>query len=185
MMNRFSGKTQLSFIGTLNNLNNTGISAADFGSMTGSSGRNMNMNTGAPINFGQNNNGETNSATLGVNLNNQFGVKNRINFSYFLTQSGTDLTQNTFTNSFLPTGALISNKYTTSNTNTLNHNFYSALDLRIDSTSEMNVTGNLAIRDNDRYSTSSDSSSNVSNVLLNRNEQKETIAQLAIIMVLH
>ncbi|MFZ1457991.1 MAG: outer membrane beta-barrel protein [Saprospiraceae bacterium] len=172
MMNRFSGKTQLSFIGTLNNLNNTGISAADFGSMTGSSGRNMNMNTGAPINFGQNNNGETNSATLGVNLNNQFGVKNRINFSYFLTQSGTDLTQNTFTNSFLPTGALISNKYTTSNTNTLNHNFYSALDLRIDSTSEMNVTGNLAIRDNDRYSTSSDSSSNVSNVLLNRNEQK-------------
>ena len=172
MMNRFSGKTQLSFIGTLNNLNNTGISAADFGSMTGSSGRNMNMNTGAPINFGQNNNGETNSATLGVNLNNQFGVKNRINFSYFLTQSGTDLTQNTFTNSFLPTGALISNKYTTSNTNTLNHNFYSALDLRIDSTSEMNVTGNFAIRDNDRYSTSSDSSSNVSNVLLNRNEQK-------------
>ncbi|MBP6448284.1 MAG: TonB-dependent receptor [Saprospiraceae bacterium] len=172
MMNRFSGKTQLSFIGTLNNLNNTGISAADFGSMTGSSGRNMNMNTGAPINFGQNNNGETNSATLGVNLNNLFGVKNRINFSYFLTQSGTDLTQNTFTNSFLPTGALISNKYTTSNTNTLNHNFYSALDFRIDSTSEMNVTGNLAIRDNDRYSTSSDSSSNVSNVLLNRNEQK-------------
>lgn len=172
MMNRFSAKTQLSFIGTLNNLNNTGISAADFGSMTGSSGRNMNMNTGAPVNFGQNNNGETNSATLGLNLNNQFGVRNRVNFSYFLTQSGTDLIQNTFTNSFLPTGALISNKYTTSNTNGLNHNFYSALDLRIDSTSEMNVTGNLAIRDNDRYSTSSDSSSNVSNVILNRNEQK-------------
>ena len=171
MINRFAPKTQVSIIGTLNNLNNTGISAGDFGTMTGSSGRNMN-NTGAPVSFGPNNNGETNSATLGMNINNQFGKRNRVNFSYFLTQSETDLIQNSFTNSFLPTGALISNKFSKSNTDALNHNFYSSLDLRIDSTSEVNMTGNLAIRGNDRLSSSSDSTSNTTKVLLNRNAQK-------------
>ncbi len=171
MINRFGPKTQVSIIGTLNNLNNTGISAGDFGTMTGSSGRNMN-NTGAPVSFGPNNNGETNSATLGMNINNQFGKRNRVNFSYFLTQSETDLIQNSFTNSFLPTGALISNKFSKSNTDALNHNFYSSLDLRIDSTSEVNMTGNLAIRANDRLSSSSDSTSNTTKVLLNRNAQK-------------
>lgn len=171
MINRFGPKTQVSIIGTLNNLNNTGISAGDFGTMTGSSGRNMN-NTGAPVSFGPNNNGETNSATLGMNINNQFGIRNRVNFSYFLTQSETDLIQNSFTNSFLPTGALISNKFSKSNTDALNHNFYSSLDLRIDSTSEVNITGNLAIRGNDRLSSSSDSTSNTTKVLLNRNAQK-------------
>jgi len=171
MINRFGPKTQVSIIGTLNNLNNTGISAGDFGTMTGSNGRNMN-NTGAPVSFGPNNNGETNSATLGMNINNQFGIRNRVNFSYFLTQSETDLIQNSFTNSFLPTGALISNKFSKSNTDALNHNFYSSLDLRIDSTSEVNITGNLAIRGNDRLSSSSDSTSNTTKVLLNRNAQK-------------
>ena len=118
MINRFGPKTQVSMIGTLNNLNNTGISAGDFGTMTGSSGRNM-SNTGAPVSSGPNNNGETNSATLGININNQFGKRNRVNFSYFLTQSETDLIQNSFTNSFLPTGALISNKFSKSNTDAL------------------------------------------------------------------
>lgn len=172
MLNRFAPKTQMSFIGSLNNLNNTGISASDFGTMTGSSGRNMNMNTGAPVSFGANNNGETQSSTFGVNINNQFGKRNRFNFSYFLTQSGTDLIQSSLTNSFLPTGSLISNKNSSSNTDAFNHNFYSSIDLRLDSTSEMNITGNLALRNNDRSSSSSDSTSNVAKILLNRNAQK-------------
>ncbi|MBC7885306.1 MAG: carboxypeptidase regulatory-like domain-containing protein, partial [Saprospiraceae bacterium] len=41
MVNRFSTKSQVSFIGSLNNLNNTGISVGDFASISGGSGRNL------------------------------------------------------------------------------------------------------------------------------------------------
>ena len=77
MINRFSKKTQLSFLGSLNNLNNSGVNASDFVSMTGGGQgggmRNVNFNTGVPVSFGQNNNGETNSITSGLNLNHDFG----------------------------------------------------------------------------------------------------------------
>lgn len=178
MINRFSKKTQLSFLGSLNNLNNSGVNASDFVSMTGggqSGGmRNVNFNTGVPVSFGQNNNGETNSITSGLNLNHDFGKKNKINFSYYLTQSETDLRQNVHTNSFLPSGTLISDKFYNSLSDALNHNFYSVLDLKLDSTTEMTVTGNLGIKGSDGTGSQIDSTFNNSNLLLNLNDQDKT-----------
>jgi hypothetical protein len=177
MINKFGPKTQISFLGSLNNLNNSGVSAGDFASMSsgGSGGgmRNVNFNTGVPISFGQNNNGETNSVTAGVNMNQIFGARNKWNMSYYLTQSGTDLRQNSLTNSFLPSGNLISNKYSGSNSNGMNHNFYSVVDVKLDSTSEMTVTGSLGIRASENIGTQKDSTSNVANILLNRTDQKK------------
>lgn len=52
MINRFSAKSQISFLGSLNNLNNSGVNVSDFVSMTGGGSqgggmRNMNFNSGA------------------------------------------------------------------------------------------------------------------------------------------
>jgi len=174
MLNRFGPKTQLSFIGSLNNLNNSGLNVSDYVSMSGggqSGMRNMNFDSGVPISFGQNNSGETNSITTGINLNHDFGKKNKINFSYYLTQSGTDLRQNSLTNSFLPSGNLLSNKFSTSNSDNLNHNFYTVTELKLDSTSEMTITGNLGVRGNESIGGQQDSTFSAENQLLNKNLQ--------------
>ena len=175
MINRFGPKTQVSFLGSLNNLNNSGVSVNDFVSMSGGGGntRNLNLNSGVPISFGQNNNGETDSKTVGINLNQDFGLKNKLNFSYYLTQSGTDLRQNSYTNSFFPSGNLLSNNFSTNNSNALNHNFYTVVDVKIDSSSEMTLRGSLGLKANDNISNLQDSTSNSSSVLLNRNVQKK------------
>ncbi len=178
MINRFSKKTQLSFLGSLNNLNNSGVNASDYVSMTGGGGqggmRNLNFNSGVPISFGQNNNGVTNSITAGININHDFGKKNKINFSYYLTQSETDLRQNTHTNSFQPSGTLISDKFYSSLSDALNHNFYTVTDLKLDSTTEMTITGSLGLKGSNNDAMQNDSTFNTSNILLNRNDQVKT-----------
>lgn len=175
MINRFSKKTQLSFLGSLNNLNNSGVNVNDFASMTGGSQgggmRNLNLNSGVPISFGNNNVGETKSITAGINMNHEFKPKNKINISYYLTQSETDLRQNTLTNSFLPTGALLSNKYYKSLSDGLNHNFNSTLDLKIDSSTEMTLTGSLGIKGSNSQSSQADTTSQASRTILNLNDQ--------------
>ncbi len=170
MLNRFDKKLQLSFIGGLNNLNNTGISVGDFASMSGGGGR-LNFNTGAPISFDQNNNGETKSGTAGVNLNYDLGNKNKVNFSYYLSQNNTDLREVTNTNSFLRDINLINIKSKNSINKGINHNFYSVLDLRIDSTTEMTFTGSVGIRDSEISSDLIDSTLNSVRSLLNLNIQ--------------
>lgn len=171
MLNRFDKKLQLSFIGGLNNLNNTGISVSDFASMSGGGGGRLNFNTGAPISFNQNNNGETKSGTAGVNLNYDLGNKNKVNFSYYLSQNNTDLRELTNTNSFLRDINLINIKTKNSFNKGINHNFYSVLDLRIDSTTEMTFTGSVGIRDSESSSDLIDTTLNASRSLLNLNIQ--------------
>jgi len=178
MINRFSAKTQLSFLGSLNNLNNSGVNVNDFASMTGSQGgggmRSISGNSGIPLSFGQNNVGDTKSITAGLNLNQDFGNKNKFNFSYFLTQSNTFLDQNTLTNSFLPKGALISNRKYISNSDGLNHNFSSSVELRIDSSTEATIRGSFGIKDASNESSLIDTTSNTDKILLNLNDQGKT-----------
>lgn len=177
MINRFSPKTQLSFIGSLNNLNNSGVNVSDFMTMTGSQGgggmRSINANSGVPISFGQNNAGDTESITAGLNLNQNLGNKNKLSFSYYLTQSETDLRQNALTNSFLPSGALISNNKFNSLSEALNHNFNTTLDMRIDSTTELTLRGNLGLKDNEGLSAQQDTTLNASRNILNFNDQNK------------
>ncbi len=173
MLNKFSKNTQLSFLGGLNNVNNTGIDFGDYASMTG--GGNMRMmrrgDSNLPLSFGQSNNGETASITTGVNFNQDLGLASRLTFSYFLTQGKTDLIQSNLTNSFLPTGTLISNNSYNSNSNNLNHNFNANVDIRIDSTTEMTFRGSLAINNGNADLRLQDTSFNENLVLVNRNDQ--------------
>ncbi|HMU05535.1 MAG TPA: TonB-dependent receptor, partial [Saprospiraceae bacterium] len=152
--------------------NNTGISVSDFASMSGSGGR-LNFNTGAPVSFNQNNSGETSSGTVGLNLNYDLGNKNKINFSYYLTQNKTDLQEISNTNSFQRDLNLINIKSRVAINEGLNHNFYSVLDLKIDSTTEMTFTGSLGLRDSESNSDLIDTTFNDLRSLLNLNEQNK------------
>jgi Outer membrane protein beta-barrel family/Carboxypeptidase regulatory-like domain len=171
MLNRFDKKMQLSFIGGLNNLNNTGISVSDFATMSGGGGGRLNFNTGAPVSFNQNNSGETQSGTAGLNLNYDLGNKNKVNFSYYLTQNKTDLREMTNTNSFQRDLNLINIKSRNAINEGLNHNFYTVLDLKIDSTTELTFTGLLGLRDSESTSDVVDTTLNNLRSLLNLNIQ--------------
>jgi hypothetical protein len=180
MVNRFSKKNQVSMIGSLNNLNNSGINVNDYMSMTGGSQgggfRNINLsgNSGVPLSFGQNNNGLTNSITAGFNLNQDFGKRSRFSASYYLAQSETDLRQQVLTNSFLPSGALISGKNFNSLSDGVNHNVNANVELRIDSTTELTLTGSLGLRDAESNANQLDSTFNAGRQLLNLNDQLKT-----------
>jgi len=179
LVNRFSKKIQVSVLGGLNNLNNSGVNVNDFVSMTGGSSggggfRGVSMNSGIPLSFGQNNIGETKSITGGLNLNHDFGKKNRINFSYYLTKSQTDLRQNTFTNSFLTTGTLLNDKFSNSLSGSFNHNFNTVADIKLDSLTEVTLTGTVGLRSGDNNSNLKDSTLNAEKSILNLNDQLKT-----------
>lgn len=161
MMNKFAKATQFSFIGSLNNLNQTGISASDFMSLSGNTGgggfgRNPGGNTGAPISWGPNNNGEITSGTAGLNFNHEFANKSKINASYYLTQARTNLIQTSKAENFLQDRVIYSDTDNLANTKNTNHAFYTNLDLKIDSTTELQWINNVTVR-----ASNSDSDRNV------------------------
>ncbi|MBK9254771.1 MAG: TonB-dependent receptor [Saprospiraceae bacterium] len=151
MANKFAKKTQISFIASHNNINQTGISANDYSSLTGSSmmggGRMGGGASGVPISWGPNNNGEISGGTLGTNFNYDFGQKSKINASYYLSQSKTFLNQSVATENFLPNGVFFSDQLNTSDNKGLNHVIFTNLDLKIDSTTELQFINNLSFRD--------------------------------------
>lgn len=176
MLNRFGATTQVSLLGGLNNTNNTGIDVNDYATMMGSGrfgrGGGRFGSSGLPLSFGQNNSGETKSITAGMNLNQELGKKgSRMTFSYFLTDSKTDLRQSSLTNSFLPSGTLITNKINNSNSDNLNHNFNTNFEVKIDSTTEMSFRGSLALRNGNSISSALDTTFNANYLLANLNNQ--------------
>ncbi|MBK9733506.1 MAG: outer membrane beta-barrel protein [Saprospiraceae bacterium] len=171
MLNRFNKKTQFSFIGSLNNLNNTGVNVSDFSSMTSGNTGGNNFNTNAPVSFGQNNTGVTRSMTTGLNVNYDLGKKNKLNFSYFITNGNTKLIQTSLTDNFVQTNALISEKSLQSKTSSLNHNFYTTIDLKLDSTTEMTIISSLTARSSNDVSNQMDTTLNRLRTVLNLNDQ--------------
>ena len=152
MLNKFAKSTQISLIGSLNNLNQTGISVSDFMSLSGSSGggfgRNMGSNSGAPISWGPNNNGEITSGTVGLNMNHEFANKSKFNASYYLTNARTNLIQNSFAENFIQDAVIYSETANLAETKNTNHAIYTNLELKIDSTTELQWINNLTFRKN-------------------------------------
>ncbi|MCC7444212.1 MAG: TonB-dependent receptor [Saprospiraceae bacterium] len=176
MINSFGSETQLSVLGAANNINNTGIDVSDYAAMQGSSGgRGMGMgrfnSSGLPLSFGQSNTGESKAITAGLNLNQNLSSKNRLTFSYYLTQSKTDLKQSTLTNSFLPSGTLISNNAYNSVGKNINHFFNTNIELKLDSTTEATIKGGLNIQNGYSNLGQLDTTFNFSRLLVNLNDQ--------------
>lgn len=175
MVNRFSQRTQLSAIGTLNNLNNVGIDGSDAGVMSGggqnNSFRGGNRNNNLPVSRGMTNEGEISSVTAGLNFNQDLGKKSKVNLSYFITHDSTYLDKSTLTNSFLPSGDLISDVEFLSESTRTNHNIATRNEIYLDSTSEATLIGNYTFRTLQSNIFSTEITSNPERIPLNTNEQ--------------
>jgi len=126
-VNKFNDKFQLSFIGKLNNLNNSGFSQAEMGSLTGFGGR----GGGGLVNTGSS--GLTQSGNIGTNIFYQFSPKYSITTSYFLTQSDQFITNLSDKQNFTPVRNYLSTEDNSSNTDRLGHNVSVDLQAKPDS----------------------------------------------------
>jgi hypothetical protein len=171
IINQFSAKRQWSVIANANNLNQQGISANDASSLA--TGGSSPFQSSAPINWGgQMSSGDTKSATVGLNYNHEFTKTNKFNLSYYLTDSKTDLREVTNSNTFVSDSSLISHRLKTNNSKSTAHNFSTAIDFKIDSTSEMSINGSYSIRLNSGDLNQIDTTLGNSLRIVNRNIQK-------------
>ncbi|MEL7228259.1 MAG: hypothetical protein AAGL17_26385, partial [Cyanobacteria bacterium J06576_12] len=116
-INRFSGTTQLSLLGSANNLNEPGFSIFDyidfiggFERLAAQGGGRISLSEddiGIPLNFG-NGGGLNTSKSLGLNLNHDFGENTQFSTNYFGSRLERDLRQSFTRDNFLNDGAFSS-----------------------------------------------------------------------------
>ena len=116
-INRFSGTTQMSLLGSANNLNEPGFSIFDYIDFLGGFERLASQgggriqvsqdDVGIPLNFG-NGGGLNTSTSLGLNLNHDFGENTQLSTNYFGSQLKRDLRQSFTRDNFLNDGAFTS-----------------------------------------------------------------------------
>ncbi|MCB9311064.1 MAG: TonB-dependent receptor [Lewinellaceae bacterium] len=155
MINKFGGKAQISLLGGLNNINNSGINVEDYISMTsaGSSGRGsrrISINSSLPLSFGPNNNGVIKSGIAGINTILDLNPKNRVSLSYFYSNTNSSLIQNSTSNQFLQEGSLLNLKNSTEHRLVQNHNLNLKYEVKIDSMSELTLSGSGSLNYSDQ-----------------------------------
>lgn len=116
-INRFSGNTQLSLLGSANNLNEPGFSIFDYIDFIGGFERLMDQGGGAirlteedigvPLDFG-NGGGLNTSKALGLNLNHDFGENTTFSTNYFGSRLQRDLQRSFTRDNFLNDGGFSS-----------------------------------------------------------------------------
>ena len=139
--NKFNDKFQVSFIGKLNNLNNAGFSAQEYGSLTGTGG--FGRGGGGLVNNGSGG-GLTQSATIGTNIFYQMSPKISFTTSYFLTQSDQYITNLSDKENFTPTSSYFSLEDNKSNTDQLGHNVSIDIQAKPDSFNILRLQSSLA-----------------------------------------
>lgn len=155
MINKFGGKAQISLLGGLNNINNSGINVEDYISMTsaGSSGRGsrrISINSSLPLSFGPNNNGLIKSGIAGINTILDLDPKNRVSLSYFYANTNSSLIQNSTSNQFLQEGSLLNLKNSTEHRLVQNHNLNLKYEVKLDSMSELTLSGSGSLNYSDQ-----------------------------------
>ncbi|MEL6837288.1 MAG: outer membrane beta-barrel protein [Bacteroidota bacterium] len=116
-INRFSGTTQMSLLGSANNLNEPGFSIFDyidfiggFERLAAQGGGRISLSEddiGIPLNFG-NGGGLNTSKSLGLNLNHDFGENTQFSTNYFGSRLERDLRQSFTRDNFLTDGVFLS-----------------------------------------------------------------------------
>ncbi|MBA2499105.1 MAG: outer membrane beta-barrel protein [Chitinophagaceae bacterium] len=128
-MNRFDGDQQLSFLTNINNINKTGSVLA------GTGGSMFSPGFGGSGAFGtRNDNGISRSISSGLNFNNDWGTKFKINGSYSFSNKNHQHNQETFRRTFFPEDsiALYSSMENAKNIHQ-NHRFNLRFEYMIDS----------------------------------------------------
>lgn len=125
ILSNFRDTLQVSLIGLANNLNKTGFSGQDLYSMGGfdrSGGSQVYDGTFGGRGYG----GMENVASAGVNINNNYGKKLKLNLVYFFTHTERIYNSQNYNEQFLPDTRLVSFSQN-SNTNTNNKHAFGGL----------------------------------------------------------
>lgn len=146
-INKFSQNEQLSFIGSVNNVNQQGFSFSDYVSFMGGPsnafGRRSNT-SGAQINQGLSN-GFVQSGSLGLNYNRDFGTKTKLRSSYFYNHLDRDIDKTSDIENQLPDLSYFSNEVSGSNTLNNNHRVNFSLSHDLDSNQNIKFESSLTL----------------------------------------
>ncbi|MDX2134202.1 MAG: outer membrane beta-barrel protein [Saprospiraceae bacterium] len=161
--NRFNEKEQLSFIGYGNNINETGVNWEDYGEFKGQStfsdfdngdfgfeggGRGYYFSSGdGPLN---NFDGRGFTENFGGGVNYNFdNKKTKVNASYFYNQTDLTFREYTTRSNFVEEGTFTNEDTLRQNALQRRHSLSSRLEHEIDSSNNIIVKANLALREND------------------------------------
>ena len=179
--NRFTPKTQLSFLGMGNNVNQQGFSPGDFANFSGMSrggggggGGGFVMRSGGggsaqgvPLNFGGRQFGFLSNWAGGANFNHQFNPKSELNGSYFYNHNDQAQDQRVLQDNFIPGRSFNSDQQTASRNVVNSHRGTFVLDQKLDSMNSFRLTSNLSYSQTDQLINSNSETLNSSNVLQN------------------
>lgn len=176
-INSFNKSTQLSFIGTGNNINEQGFSLDDYRSFSsgsgGGGGFSFRMNTGgAPINFG-NAEGVATTYAGGLNFNHEFTEKTELNLSYFYSRFDkltlTDQYQQTF---LTDSDGQLTDDYTSQDDLNGNHALNLRFESELDSMSSVLIRGTYGYNSTESIVGYEGMTSTFTNLLLNTSNQQ-------------
>lgn len=145
--NRFSKKTQVSFLGNINNVNEQGFSVNDYISFMGGMGSMMGGGFrfgggGVPISDGLSN-GFVETKAGGVNFNYDISDKTDLSVSYFVNDIQNKVAQTIDRENFLEGQTYLTYDYGEQLNTSINHRVSFELESDIDSTQSLKLNGNL------------------------------------------
>ncbi len=179
-INKFTKKTQLSFLGMANNINQQGFTFEDYvgflGGVSnlrrggrGGGGFSGGNNTGVNINEDLSN-GFVKTSAGGLNLNHTFNKNTKLNISYFLNSVRRDIDKDITRQNFLESGTFSYDEVSNSFNENLNHRINMRFEHKIDSTQELILTANAGLTDGESESISNSTTRNVEGVIENEGD---------------
>ena len=180
-LNRFNKKSQLSFLGLANNINQQGFSMNEFVNFSGGMSSLMSSGGGrvriggsaVPISDGLSN-GLAKTLAGGVNYNVEIGKKLDLRSSYFYNGIDNQITQEKFRQDFVydslgNNGVIETFGNSENNTKSDGHRINFIAEFDIDSTQNLKLTSSAGVSNGDFNSLDSTRTFNTNSVLTNRN----------------
>lgn len=180
-INRFSGTTQMSLLGSANNTNEPGFSIMDYIDFVGGMERLMAQgggriqltedDIGIPLNFGDGG-GLNTSKALGLNLNHDFGEKTQFSSNYFGSRLQRELRETYNRNNFLSDGAFESLGETAMDSRTDGHRLNLELKHEWDSRQRLQVRTGMGYRNGQTSRNQQLANGNTDGLLVNESDQR-------------
>lgn len=181
-VNRFSGTTQLSLLGSANNLNEPGFSIFDYIDFIGGFERLMSQgggmvrltddDIGVPLDFG-NGGGLNTSKALGLNLNHDFSEDTQFSSNYFGSRLERDLQQSFTRENLLNDGQFSSLGQNTEDSRSDGHRVNVDLEHNMGELQRLNLRASLAYNNSQTLRTQQLTNLSGNDALINSSDQRD------------
>lgn len=179
-VNKFAKGEQLSFLGMGNNVNEQGFSMDDYMNFSGGSQQMMgggggrmtiqldgNSMGGVPLNFGGRQNGILTNYAGGLNTNQDFGTKTKLNASYFYNNLNQNISQVLNRINYVPNGNYEFNQTSRQENQSDNHRGNLVLDHLLDSANSFKFTASATLTNTEQSVQSISQTMNLNDQLQN------------------